>query len=147
MIMKFANNMKTSLFRSLANTVVACLVLLFSLNLLAGSAPSGDLLRQAYTTLEQVNHDYKGHRIAAMKQIEAAGKSLGVNVRGNGKRHEVQRVSNDQLRRALDLLEQARVGLKGKPLRHVKRAISQISTALKIKQATPALAPEKRHSA
>lgn len=125
--------MKTSLLRPLASGFVACLTLIFGLNLLAGSAASGDLLRQAYATLEQADHDYKGHRIDAMKQIEAAGKFLGVNVRGDGKNHEAQGVSDAQLRTARGLLEQARVGLTGKPLRHVNRAINQINTALKIK--------------
>jgi hypothetical protein len=125
--------MNDSLLRSWAGMVVACLTLIFGLNLLAGPAASGDLLRQAYATLEQADHDYKGHRIDAMKQIEAAGKFLGVNVRGDGKSHEAQGVSDAQLRTAQGLLEQARVGLTGKPLRHVNRAIHQITTALKIK--------------
>jgi hypothetical protein len=94
---------------------------------------SGDLLTQAYATLARADHDYKGHRHAAMKQIEDAGKALGINVRGDGKGHEPQGVSDEQLRTAQGLLEQARAGLKGKPLKHVNSAIKQISTALKIK--------------
>jgi hypothetical protein len=125
--------MKTSLLRSLAGTLVACSVLLFGMNLLAGPAASGDLLRQAYRTLEQADHDYKGHRVAAMKHIEAAGKALGVNVRGDGRGHEKQGVSDAQLAAAQGLLEQARAGLTGKPLRQVNKAINELSTALKIK--------------
>ena len=109
------------------------MVVFFGPNLLAGPAPSGDLLRQAYTTLERADHDYKGHRIEAMKQIEAAGKALGVKVRGDGKGHEPQGLSDAQLRTAQGLLEQARAGLKGKPLRHVNKAINQLSIALAIK--------------
>ena len=78
-------------------------------------------------------HDYKGHRVEAMKQIEAAAKVLGVNLHGDGRGHEKQGVSDEQLRSARGMLEQARPGLKGKALKHVDRAISQVNTALKIK--------------
>ena len=120
-------------FRSLVYLVVVGLALAFSLKLVAGPAPSADLLQQAYTTLEQADHDYKGHRIAAMKQIEAAGKLLGLNLRGDGKGHEKQGVSDQQLRSAQALLEQARAGLAGKSLKHVDRAIKQLNIALSIK--------------
>jgi hypothetical protein len=39
-----------------------------------------------------------------LKQIEAAAKLLGVNVRGDGKGHENQGVSDAQLRTAQGLL-------------------------------------------
>ncbi len=123
--------MKHLTLRSLTAVVVTCLTLFLGLNLVA--APSGDLLIQAYTSLEQADHDYKGHRADAMKQIEAAGKELGINVRGDGHGHEKQGVSDEQLRHALGLLEQARGGLHGKPLHHVNSAIKQIHTALSIK--------------
>jgi len=97
------------------------------------SAAVGDLLSQAYFTLGSADHDYKGHRIAAMRQIEAAGKSLGVNVHGDGKVREAQAVSDQQLRTAQGLLEQARTGLAGKPLKHVNQAIHHLSTALSIR--------------
>jgi hypothetical protein len=125
--------MKTSLFRSLVSMAVACWVLLLGLNLLADPVPPAGLLSQAYATLAQADHDYKGHRVAAMKQIEAAGKALGVNIRGDGKGHEPQGVSDAQLRAAQGLLEQARAGLTGKPLKHINRALDQISIALTIK--------------
>jgi hypothetical protein len=126
-------NLNKLCFRSLAQVAIVCLALAFSLKLTAGPAPAGDLLQQAYTTLEQADHDYKGHRVAAMKQIEAAGKLLGLNLRGDGKGHEKQGISDDQLRTARALLEQARAGMTGKPLRHVNRAIKQLDIALSIK--------------
>jgi hypothetical protein len=125
--------MKTSIFRSLVSMAVACWVPLLGLNLLADPVPPAGLLSQAYATLAQADHDYKGHRVAAMKQIEAAAKALGVNIRGDGKGHEAQGVSDAQLRTAQGLLEQARAGLTGKPLKHLDRAIEQISIALTIK--------------
>jgi len=112
---------------------VACCLLCFSRSVIAGPPPVAGLLVQAYTTLERADHDYKGHRHAAMKQIEAAAKLLGVNVRGDGRGHEKQGVSDAQLRAAQALLEQARPGLSGKPLVHVNKALRQLSIALSIK--------------
>ncbi len=103
------------------------------LNLQAQPAPPVNLLRQAYATLAMADHDYKGHRVEAMKQIEAAGRLLGVNLHGDGKSHEKQGVSDQQLRVAQGLLQQARPGLTGKPLHHVDRAIKQITVALSIR--------------
>jgi hypothetical protein len=117
--------------RSLLGVAVACSVLTSGPKLVA--APSGAFLVQAYTALEQADHDYKGHRVAAMKQIEAAGRLEGVNVRGDGKGHEKQGISDNQLRNAQGLLQQALAGLSGKALRHVEKAQEQILIALSIK--------------
>jgi hypothetical protein len=125
--------MKPSLVRSFVGLAVVCYALSFGQSLLAGPPPAAALLVQAYTTLEQANHDYKGHRIAAMKQIEVAAKLLGVNVRGDGKGHEKQGISDAQLRTAQGLLQQAQPMLSGKPLKHVNKALQQLSIALSIK--------------
>ena len=123
--------MKTLSLRSVLPVVVVCLLCAFSFKAFAAS--SGDLLVQAYTTLEVADHDYKGHRKAAMKQIEAAAAILGVSLKVDGKGHEKQVVSDTQLKTAQGLLEQARAGLSGKALKHVDNAIKQISVALSIK--------------
>jgi hypothetical protein len=123
--------MITRLYPSILGLAVGCFVLTSGAKLVA--APSGALLVQAYTSLEQADHDYKGHRIAAMRQIEAAGRLVGVNVRGDGRGHEKQGVSDAQLRNAEGLLQQAQAGLNGKALKHVERAEEQISSALRIK--------------
>ena len=99
----------------------------------AQAASPAKLLREAYVTLAKADHDYKGHRVEAMKQIEAAAKLLATDLRGDGKGHEKQGVSDEQLRAARGILEQARGALKGKPLKHVDRAIHQINVALKIR--------------
>jgi hypothetical protein len=125
--------MKIDLVRSFVGLAVVCSLLCFGRSLDAGPSPAAGLLVQAYATLGQADHDYKGHRVAAMKQIEAAAKLLGVNVRGDGKGHEKQGVSDAQLRTAQGLLQQARSGLSGKPLRHVNKALEQLSIALAIK--------------
>jgi hypothetical protein len=127
------NAMRTNPFRFFVGLAVVCLAVSLGYNLLANPTPSAALLVQAYTTLEHANHDYKGHRVAAMKQIEAAGKLLGVKVRGDGKGHEKQGLSDAQLRTAQGLLQQARPGLSGKALKHVDKAMQELSIALSIK--------------
>ena len=126
------NDMRISFCRSIVGLAAVCFALSFGQNLVAAPSPSAGLLVQAYTTLEQADHDYKGHRIAAMKQIEAAAKLLGVKVRGDGRGHEKQGVSDAQLRTAQGLLQQAQPGLSGKALRHVNKALQQLSIALSI---------------
>lgn len=92
-----------------------------------------DLLRQAYVSLGQADHDYKGHRRAAMKQVEAAARLLGANLAGEARNREPQGVSDDQLRAAEGLLEQAAPSLSGRPLKHVLAAERQINIALSIR--------------
>jgi hypothetical protein len=127
------DDMKINSYRSFVGLAIVCFVLCLGQRLVAAPSPAAGLLVQAYATLEQADHDYKGHRLAAMKQIEAAARLLGVNVRGDGKGHEHQGVSDAQLRSAQGLLQQARSGLSGKPLRHVNKALQQLSIALSIK--------------
>ena len=125
--------MNRNLFHSFIGLAVVCSALCLGKSVVAGPPAASALLVQAYTTLEQADHDYKGHRIAAMKQIEAAARLLGVNVHGDGRGHEQQGVSDAQLRTAQGLLQQAQAGLSGKPLRHVNKALQQLSIALSVK--------------
>ncbi len=94
-------------------------------------------LTEAYAALDRADHDYKGHRIAAMKQIEEAGKELKLNLGGDGHGHEKQGVSDEQLRTAEGILTQIKGELKGekhsKVLHHVNKALEDLHTALKIK--------------
>ena len=99
----------------------------------AQTASPAALLNDAYATLAQAKHDYKGHRVKAMKQIELALGVMGAKVSGKGKNHESQGTSDAQLRAAQSLLQQAAPQLSAKPLKHVNLAIAQISTALKIR--------------
>ena len=95
------------------------------------------LLADAYITLERADHDYKGNRVKAMEQIEAAGKLLKLNLRGDGHGHEKQGVSDEQLRAAEGILNQIKAELTEKKhsavLKHVNKALAHIATALKIK--------------
>ncbi len=124
--------MRTKAFRPFVTMSLVCVLLSMCLSAFAGPAP-GELLVQAYSALEQADHDYKGRRAEAMKEIEKAGKELGVTIKGKEKVHEKQVVSDDQLHTAQGLLVQAQPGLSGKALKHVNKAIEHINTALKIK--------------
>jgi hypothetical protein len=102
----------------------------------AAVVPNGNvitLLNQAYALLSTADHDYKGHRVRAMRCIKAAARELGVTLSGGGKGGENQGTSDSQLRSAQSLLQQAVTGLAGKPRRHVAEAITQLNIALTIK--------------
>jgi hypothetical protein len=95
------------------------------------------LLTQAYTDLDQADHDYKGHRIKAMHHIEAAGKILHLNLRGDGKGREKQGVSDEHLAAAQGTLGQIQSQLAAEPksrvLHKVNKAQEELATALTIK--------------
>ena len=99
----------------------------------AGSTGPGNLLPRAYVTLSMADHDYKGHRGEAMKQIAAAAKVLRINLHGDNVVREKQAVSDEQLRIARSLLQEARPQLRGGALKHVDKAINQINIALSVK--------------
>jgi len=116
------------------STLLTIILLVFGLVTRAqAQTTSSALLNDAYATLAQAKHDYQGHRVRAMKQIEAALGELGGKISSTGKNHEPQGTSDAQLRAAQGLLEQASAGLSGKALKHVQAAISQISIALSIR--------------
>ena len=99
----------------------------------AASATSINQLTQAYAALSVADHDYQGHRVRAMKQIEAAAKVAGITLTDNGKGHEQQVTSDQQLQTATSLLQQARAGLPTKAQKHVDKALEQLAAALSIK--------------
>ncbi len=122
--------MKITSCRSLLLPILAGCILSFTASLRAAPV---DLLRQAYVTLAQADHDYKGHRAAAMKDIAAAARNLGVPLGGDEKDRVKQGVSDEDLRVAQSLLQSAAGGLSGKPLKHVLAAEKQLNIALSIK--------------
>jgi hypothetical protein len=100
---------------------------------IANDSAEAGLLREAYVSLATADHDYKGHRALAMKEIEAAAKALGVNLHGDGKVREAQAVSDDHLRYAQGLLEQITGALGGAGLKRIEAAIAQLNVALAIR--------------
>lgn len=95
----------------------------------------GEKLREAYQIMAWAYHDYKGHRAKAMHATEAAGKTFGLNLKGEGRGHERQGISDAQLRHARELLIEVRDVSAGqkKVHKHVDEAIKQLGIALNIK--------------
>jgi hypothetical protein len=120
------------LFR--CSLIIATALLVLGMFTRAQAQPAGNvtLLDDAYATLSQADHDYKGHRAAAMKQVQRAVAELGGRISGHGRVREPQATSDAQLRDAAALLQQAAAGLSGRALAHVNAAINQINTALAI---------------
>lgn len=91
-------------------------------------------LHRAYRILAFGDHDYKGHRVAAMNQVKKAAALLGVDLRGDDKNREHQVLSDDQLREArgllTDILGSAEVKGQRRISDHINGAIRQIDMAL-----------------
>jgi hypothetical protein len=100
------------------------------------SAEAG-MLQNAYNILATGDHDYKGHRVKAMHQIEAAAKLLGVNLGGDAKDKQPQTLSDAKLREAQGLLQNvlgaAEVKNQKRVTKHINEAIDQINIALSIR--------------
>lgn len=99
--------------------------------------PEAQTLTGAYLILATGDHDYKGHRVKAMHQIEAAAKLLGMDLVGEAKDRQKQVLSDDKLREARGMLETvlgaAEVRSQPRISKHVSEAINQIDVALSIR--------------
>lgn len=94
------------------------------------------ILREAYDTLEKADHDYKGHRRRAMDHIERACSLLGSPIRGDGRGHQTQKVSDAELREAQHKVEAVRQHIGGTQPQiapQLDAAAKEISIALTIK--------------
>jgi len=100
------------------------------------SAEAG-MLRSAYLILATGDHDYKGHRVRAMHQIESAAKLLGMNISGDAKDRQPQPLSDAKLREAQGLLQSvlaaSDVKSQKRVTKHITEAINHINTALSIR--------------
>jgi hypothetical protein len=100
------------------------------------SAEAG-MLQNAYLILATGDHDYQGHRLRAMHQIEAAAKLLGMNLGGDAKNRQPQALSDAKLREAQGLLQNvlgaAEVKNEKRVVKHINNAIDQINIALSIR--------------
>jgi hypothetical protein len=98
------------------------------------NSAEADMMHRAYRILAWGDHDYHGHRAAAMKQVKQAADLLGLDLSGDDKHREAQVLSDDELRNARDLLIHVRDSsfVKGQDRisRHVQNAIDQINKAL-----------------
>jgi hypothetical protein len=100
------------------------------------SAEAG-MLQNAYLILATGDHDYQGHRVRAMHQIEAAAKLLGMTLSGDAKDRQPQPLSDAKLREAQGLLQNvlgaAEVKNQVRITKHINNAINQINIALSIR--------------
>jgi hypothetical protein len=96
-----------------------------------------NMMINAYDILATGDHDYKGHRVKAMHQIEAAAKLLDVKLSGDDKVKQKQILSDEKLLEARNLLNKVldNAEVKGQPKvsKHISDAIAQLSVALSIK--------------
>jgi hypothetical protein len=95
------------------------------------------MLRSAYLILATGDHDYKGHRVRAMHQIEDAARLLGMNLSGDAKNRQPQPLSDAKLREAQGLLQSvlaaSDVKSQKRVTKHITEAIDQINIALSIR--------------
>src|SRR5690242_17253832 len=114
----------------------------FGLALFLGARAYAETAREelahAYALLNHADHDYGGHRVKAMKAVEAAGKALGLDL--NGRRpseHEKQFKSDQKIAEAQKLLRDAHDKLEAKDREkaaaHLDKSIAEIDAALKVK--------------
>jgi hypothetical protein len=99
------------------------------------SAEAG-MLHRAYHILATGDHDYKGRRVRAMRQVKAAAGLLGLDLSGDDRDKEKQVLSDDRLREADGLLNQvlgsSEVNAQKKVVRHLHAAVKEIHAALNI---------------
>ena len=93
-------------------------------------------LDQVYQVLVPANHNYQGHRVAAMNAIKRAITALGGTISGDGGGRENQAVSDAQLQQAVYLLGQVRDSFAAddpkKVLNDLTAAVNQLTMALSI---------------
>ena len=94
--------------------------------------PEANVLSQAYRLLSLGDDDSNGHRTRAMRQISAAASLLGTTLHSDGVEGAAQLTSDEQVRKAQALLEQATSFYAGRPkvLQHLNAAHHQVSVAL-----------------
>lgn len=125
---------------SIATAFVIMLVFALTTRWASAANPAvseSDALKNAYATLSKADHDYKGHRRAAMNHIERACKLLGTPIKGDGKAGETQGISDDQLHAAQSILQgaraQAAANNQKQVLAQIDAALAELTTALSIK--------------
>jgi hypothetical protein len=94
-------------------------------------------LRDVYITLATGDHDYNGHRAAAMYQVKAAAELLGLDISGDTKARQPQVLSDDKMRESklmiVQVMDAAEVKDQRKVIKHLQEAVHQINVALGIK--------------
>jgi hypothetical protein len=94
---------------------------------------SSGLLEQAYRLLTTADHDYKGHRALAVRHVKEAAQLVGERVAGGRAGHEAQGSSDEQLRKAQSLLQEASGNMSGQAHQHIETALHELTIALRVK--------------
>jgi len=99
--------------------------------------PEAKMLTHVYTMLALGDHDYAGHRVEAMKDVEIAGKFLGMDLAGDLKDHEKQVLSDERMLQAQRMLghlvKMASIKDQDRVVNRLNEAINQIKLALAVK--------------
>jgi hypothetical protein len=116
---------------------LAVVVLALSFGARAYAESPREELVHAYVLLKLAKHDYAGHRAAAVKELEAAGHDLGLDLQGHGSEHERQFQSDQLIAESARMLHDLRGRLEARDrdraAAHVDRAIHEIDEALRVK--------------
>jgi len=102
-----------------------------------GDSAEAKMLRDVYITLATGDHDYNGHRAAAMYQVKAAADLLGLDLGGDTKTRQPQVLSDDKMRESKGMIMQvmgaAEVKDQKKVVKHLQEAVHQINVGLGVK--------------
>lgn len=113
---------------------IAAFTVAVSFGLSAHAETPREEVAHAYVLLKMANHDYGGHRAAAMHELEAAGNALGLDLHGHGTEHERQMKSDELVAESSRILHEARDKLEARDRQrvadHIERAIREIDGAL-----------------
>lgn len=122
--------------RLLCLKIAAC-ALALSFGIRAYAEPPRDELAHAYVLLKLAKSDYKGHRAAAIDELEAAGHELGLDLKGHGSATESQMKSDALLAESSRMLHDARDKLEARDREHIaghlEKAIHELDVALQVK--------------
>jgi hypothetical protein len=127
--------MKTT-SRSLYSKIAAIAVVLsFGLCAYAQAGGPREELAHAYYLLKAAKADYGGHRHKALDEVEAAGRGLGIELKGGVEERERQWESDKQIEEARRLLADVRDRMEAQDrdriAHHLDEAIKEVNAALR----------------
>ena len=116
---------------------IAAFALALSFGLSAYAETPREEMAHAYVLLKMAKHDYGGHKAAALRELEAAGGELGLDLHGRGTEHERQLQSDELVAESGRMLREARDKLEARDRErvasHVEKAVHEIDEALRAK--------------
>ena len=103
----------------------------------AGATNEVGALTHIHALLMAADHDYKGHKQAALNAIDDACKAMNLNIHSNAHGHELQGDSDKMLRQAglevESLLPVAQENTQERVVKDLHKATEQIQKALEVK--------------